>query len=522
MIPQEVVRIFLLFLVILLGGVAGAGVVWAYYRFRIGGHQKVALEILHRAELDAETLKKTTELALKQSEVDQRLALEDVARTEQRKLERAEERIKAREEKLEERIGLVDKKLSALERREEGLNEHRLKLEEERARADAKRQELVRELEEVSGLSQEEARDLLLARLETQMRGETARLIRRMQEEAEEEGEHYARRIIATSINRLAGPCTSEVTVSTVSLPNDEIKGRIIGREGRNIRALENATGVNFIIDDTPSAVVISGFDPVRKQIAKIALTELVLDGRIHPTRIEEAVEKAKDQVSKEIKRAGEDAALRAGAMDLHPELIRLLGRLHFRYSYGQNILAHSLEVSMLLGMMAAELGLNEQMGQRIGLLHDIGKAVTHEVEGSHAVIGYELAKKCGESEEVANGIGCHHGEMAPITLEGSLCSAADAISASRPGGRNEAVEQYIKRLRRLEEIAKSYSGVVKAYAMQAGREVRVLVEPDVVTDEELVGLAREMAHRVERELTYPGKIKVTILRETQAVEYAL
>lgn len=522
MTTLEIVPTFVSFILLLLSGVAGAGLVWGYYRFRIGGYQKIAAEILHRAELDAEALKKTTELALKHSEMDQRRALEEVTRAEHRKLERSEERIKAREEKLEERIGLIDKKLSDLDRREEALNDHRTKLEEEREKAAAKTQELVLELEKVSGLGHGEARNLLLSRLETQMRADTAHLIRRMQAEAEEEADRHATQIVATSINRLASSCTSEVTVSTVSLPNDEIKGRIIGREGRNIRALENATGVNFIIDDTPSAVVISGFDPVRKQIAKLALTELVLDGRIHPTRIEEAVEKAKDQVTKEIKRAGEDAALRAGAIDLHPELIRLLGRLHFRYSYGQNILAHSLEVCMLLGMMAAELGLDQQLAKRIGLLHDIGKAVTHEVEGSHAIIGYELARKCGESDKVANGIGCHHGEMAPTTLEGSLCSAADAISASRPGARIEAVEQYIKRLRRLEEIAMSYSGVIKAYAMQAGREVRVLVQPDVVSDDELVSLARDMAHRIEKELTYPGKIKVTILRESQATEYAI
>jgi ribonucrease Y len=522
MSSSDVIPTFISFVILLVSGLVGAGFVWGYYRFRIGGYQKIAAEILHRAELDAETLKKTTELGLKQVEMDQRRVLDEMARNEQRKLERSEEQFKAREEKLEERIALISKRLAELDQREEALDSHRAKLEEERNKAAVKRQELVVELEKVSGLSQAEARDLLLQRLEVQMRSDSAHLIRRMHAEAEEEADQEAVRIIATSINRLASACTSDVTVSTISLPNDEVKGRIIGREGRNIRALENATGVNFIIDDTPNAVVISGFDPVRKQIAKVALNELVLDGRIHPKSIEEAVERATDQVSKEIKRAGEDAALRAGAIDLHPELIRLLGRLHFRYSYGQNILAHSVEVSTLLGMMAAELGLDQQLAKRIGLLHDIGKAVTHEVDGSHAIIGYELAKKCGESSEVANGIGCHHGEMAPITLEGSLCSAADAISASRPGARIEAVEQYVRRLRRLEEIAMGYSGVIKAYALQAGREVRVLVQPDVVTDDELVGLAREIAHRIEKELTYPGKIKVTILRESQATEYAI
>jgi ribonuclease Y len=300
------------------------------------------------------------------------------------------------------------------------------------------------------------------------------------------------------------------------------MKGRIIGREGRNIRALERATGINFIIDDTPGAVVLSGFDPVRKHIAKMALAELVQDGRIHPTRIEEVVEKATLNVHKQIKQYGEDAALRAGAMNLHPELINLLGKLKFRYSYGQNVLDHSLEVSYLMGLMAAEMGLDIRLAKRIGLLHDVGKAVSHEIEGSHAIIGHDLALKYGESKEVANGIGCHHHEMAPITVEADLCSAADAISASREGARIEAVEEYIKRLKKLEDMALEFNGIEKAYAMQAGREVRIVVLPDEVDDVGVVNLARELTKRIEQELSYPGKIKVTVIREKRIVEYAV
>lgn len=522
MIHFELLQSLSAFLLVFFGAAAGSGLVWFYYRVRIGGHRKIAAELLHRAQLDAETLKKTTDLALKQAEVEQRRALEELSLKEQRKVEREEERLRARQDKIEERLSLVDQKLFDLEQREEELTAHRKKLEEDRAKMVARTQELVNELEKVSGLTTTEARTLLLDRLSTAVRTESALLVRRISTEAEEEADREARRLIALAINRMASSCVSEVSLSTIPLPSDEIKGRIIGREGRNIRALENATGVNFIIDETPSTLLLSGFDPVRKQIAKVALNELILDGRIHPSRIEEAVAKAEQQIEKEIKKAGEEAALQAGAINLHPELIKLLGKLRFRYSYGQNILDHSVEVSHLLGMMAAELGLNQARAKRIGLLHDIGKAVTHEMEGSHATIGYELAKRYGESEEVANGIGCHHQEMPPLTEEGSLCSAADALSAARPGARIEAVEQYIKRLEKLEEIASSFPGVVKAYALQAGREVRVLVRPDLVSDEELPLLAREIAAQVERQLTYPGKIKVTLLRERQVVEYAM
>lgn len=378
------------------------------------------------------------------------------------------------------------------------------------------------ELENASGFSTSEARDVLIARVQDEIKNETANLIRRTKKEAEEEAEKEAAKIIATAINRLTIHCVSEATVNTVSIPNEDMKGRIIGREGRNIRTLERATGVNFIIDDTPGAVVISGFDPIRMQVAKMALTDLITDGRIHPTRIEEAVEKAKCNIQRQIKQYGEDAALRAGAMNIHPEIILLLGKLKFRFSYGQNVLDHSLEVSHLMGLMAGELGLDIRMAKRIGLLHDVGKSVSHEIEGTHAVIGHDLALKFGESKEVANGIGCHHFEMDPQTVEASLCSAADTISASRPGARTEAVEEYIKRLKKLEDIAYDFPGVEKAYAMQAGREVRIVVLPDMVDDDGIVNLARDLTKRIEQEVSYPGKIKVTVIREKRIVEYAV
>lgn len=381
---------------------------------------------------------------------------------------------------------------------------------------------LLTKLEQTAGLSSSEAKHQLLQQITHEVKHDAANLIRRTIKEAKEESEHEARRLIVTAINRMAVSCVSEATVNTVAIPNEEMKGRIIGREGRNIRALERATGISCIIDDTPGAVVLSGFDPVRMHIAKMALADLIQDGRIHPTSIEEAVAKAQQNIQKLIKKYGEDAALRAGAINLHPELITLLGKLKFRFSYGQNILDHSLEVSHLMGMMAAELGLDSRMAKRIGLLHDMGKAVSHEMEGTHAIIGHDLALKYGESKEVANGIGCHHAEIEPTTVEGSLCSAADAISASRQGARCEAVDEYVKRLKRLEDLACEFPGVEKAYAMQAGREVRVVVLPDEVDDDGVLTLARDLTKRIENELNYPGKIKVTVIREKRITEYAV
>lgn len=511
-----------LLLALIFGGALGAAVLWTYNRIKLGNFQNIAKNLLQKAEMDAASLKRTAELTIKQNQIEHQRELEQQWQSERRKIQREEERLKLREDKLEGRMNLVEKKLSEIEARESSLATKKHLLDEENSKIQEQQIRLTQELERASGLSAAEAKDVLINRLTHDVKGEAANLIRRIKKEAEEEAEREAAKIISTAINRMAVSCVSEATVNTVSIPNDEMKGRIIGREGRNIRALEQATGVNFIIDDTPGAVVLSGYDPIRMHIAKTSLTELIADGRIFPTRIEEVVEKAKNNTKKQIKQYGEDAALRAGIMNLHPEIITLLGKLKFRYSYGQNILEHSLEVCHIMGLMAAELGLDVRLAKRIGLLHDMGKAVTHEIEGSHAVIGHDLALKYGETQEVANGIGCHHYEMEPLTIEGSFCSAADAISASRPGARIEAVEEYIKRLKRLEEIAMDFPGVDKAYAMQAGREVRIAVLPEIVDDDGLVTLARNMTKRIEQELSYPGKIKVTVIREKRAVEYAV
>lgn len=509
-------------LIFLLGGILGALLIWVYNHFALGGVKRLGADIVCRAEQDAEELRKGAELGLRQKQLEQQRELEQLWQLERKKIQREEERIKQREDKLESRMNLVEKKLSDIEKREAVLIGRKAQLDEEKKGAVETHAKLIAQLEKASGLSSNEAKEMLLLRLTNEVKTEAANLIRRIKKEAEEEAEKQACTIIATAINRMAVPCASETTVCTVAIPNEEMKGRIIGREGRNIRALERETGINFIIDDTPGAVVLSGFDPVRKQIAKMALTELVQDGRIHPTRIEEVVEKSTLNIHKQIKQYGEDAALRAGAMNLHPELITLLGKLKFRYSYGQNVLDHSLEVSYLMGLMAAELGLDIRLAKRIGLLHDVGKAVTHEIEGSHAIIGHDLALKYGETKEIANGIGCHHHEMAPLTVEADLCSAADAISASREGARIEAVEEYIKRLRKLEDMALEFEGIDKAYAMQAGREIRIVVLPDKIDDVGVIGLARDLTKRIEQELSYPGKIKVTVIREKRVVEYAV
>lgn len=517
---ENQIAVFLL--IFFAGNGLGALGFWVYYRFALGGIKQLSSSIILRAEQEASELKRVAELTLKQKQVEQQRELEQLWQGERKKVQREEERLKVREDKLESRMNLVEKKLSDIDKREAVLIGRKAQLDEEKKSATEVHSRLITELEKSSGLSSAEAKDMLLNRLTNDVKIDAANLIRRTKKEAEEEADQIAARIISTAINRLAVGCASENTVCTVSIPNEEMKGRIIGREGRNIRALERETGINFIIDDTPNAVVLSGFDPVRKHIAKMALTELIQDGRIHPTRIEEVVEKSSNNVHKLIKQYGEDAALRAGAMNLHPELINLIGKLKFRYSYGQNVLEHSLEVSHLMGLMAAELGLDIRVAKRIGLLHDMGKAVTHEIEGSHAVIGHDLALKYGESKEIANGIGCHHHEMPPLTIEADLCSAADAISASRVGARIEAVEEYIKRLKKLEDIALEYPGIEKAYAMQAGREIRIVVLPDEIDDAGVVNLARDLTKRIEKELSYPGKIKVTVIREKRVVEYAV
>lgn len=491
-------------------------------KIKLTHFKQLAADILKKAEQDGEAIKKNAELAYRQQQMDHQREFENRWQQERKKIQTEDERLKLREDKLETRLNLVEKKIADLEKREAVLTVKTLQLDEEKKAVSEMQASLMRRLEVTAGLTSKEAKEILFNEITDEVKKDAANFIRKTTKEITEEADKEASKIIATAINRLAVPCVSEATVNTVSIPNEEMKGRIIGREGRNIRALERATGINFIIDDTPGAVVLSGFDPIRMQIAKMALTELVQDGRVHPTRIEEVVEKAKISIAKLIKKHGEDAALRLGIINLHPELIQLLGKLKFRFSYGQNILDHSVEVAHLMGIMAAELGLDVRLAKRIGLLHDFGKALSHEVEGSHAIIGHDYALKYGESKEVANGIGCHHGEIEPSTIEGSLCGAADAISASRQGARSEFVEEYVKRLKRLEDMACEFDGVEKAYAMQAGREIRVVVLPDHIDDDGVTNLAKDLTKRIEQDLSYPGKIKVTVIREKRAIEYAM
>jgi ribonuclease Y len=419
----------------------------------------------------------------------------------------------------------VDKELpertAALARREDHLARREAELEREREALADGRQELERALEHVSGLSAARAKQMLLKEIEDQTRHDAARLIRQIEEETKREAERRVRNILSVCMQRLAAGHAAETTVSVVQLSADDMKGRIIGREGRNIRALENLTGVDFIIDDTPGAVVLSGFDGVRREIARLTLEKLLQDGRIHPARIEEMYYQAKSELENHIVEMGEQGVFEAGVQGLHPELIKLLGRLKFRTSYGQNVLAHSIEVSRLAAMMAEELGASGKTSRRAALLHDIGKAVTHEIEGPHALVGGELARKYGESEAVAHAMEAHHNEVEPQTIEAVIVQAADALSGARPGARGESLEQYVKRLRDLEQIATRHRGVDKVYAMQAGREIRVMVAPGAIDDDAATLLSHEIAREIEKELEYPGQIKVTVIRESRAVEYA-
>ena len=423
------------------------------------------------------------------------------------------------------RLSEHDRELSergaALAKREESLVRREAALEQERQKLAETRQELERTLEHVSGLSAAKAKQLLLAQVDEQARHDAARRIRQIEEETKREAERRVRNILSVCMQRLAAGHATETTVSVVQLATDDMKGRIIGREGRNIRALENLTGVDFIIDDTPGAVVLSGFDGVRREIAKLTLEKLLQDGRIHPARIEETYYQAKSELETHITEAGERAVLEANVQGLDPELVRLLGRLKFRTSYGQNVLAHSIEVSRLAGMMAEELGAGAKTARRAALLHDIGKAVTHEVEGPHALVGGDLARKHGEPEAVAHAMEAHHNEVDPQTVEAVIVQAADALSGARPGARGESLEQYVKRLRDLEQIAMRHDGVDRVYAMQAGREIRVMVAPGAIDDDAATLLSYEIAREIEKELEYPGQIKVTVIRESRAVEYA-
>lgn len=416
---------------------------------------------------------------------------------------------------------MLDKKVETLEQREEAISKRQKEIQKSHEEVQELYRKQVEELERLSGLSSEEAKQLLLNDIEKQIRHEAAVMIKDIESKAKEEAERKAKEIISYAIQKCSADHVAETTVSVVPLPNDEMKGRIIGREGRNIRTLETLTGIDLIIDDTPEAVILSGFDPIRREVARIALEKLIVDGRIHPARIEEMVEKSKKEVENYIREQGEQATFETGVHGIHPELVKLLGRLRFRTSYGQNVLKHSIEVAHLAAAMAAELGADVKLAKRAGLLHDLGKAVDHEVEGPHVQLGADLAKKYKESNEIIHAILAHHGDIEATTVEAVLVQAADAISAARPGARRETLESYIKRLEKLEEIANSFSGVEKSFAIQAGREIRIMVKPEDVSDSDIVLIARDIVKRIEDELEYPGQIKVNVIRETRAIEYA-
>ena len=481
---------------------------------RIESLQKEAEGVLEDAKKESEALKKEVILEAKEEAHKLRNDLEKESRERRSELQRLERRLLQREESL-------DKKSDLLEKKEEGLNDRVIEIENIENGVKSLYEEQRSELERISNLTTEEARKILLDQVNREVKHEAAIMIKDVESKAKEESDKRAREIITNAIQRCAADHVSESTVYVVALPNDEMKGRIIGREGRNIRTLETLTGVDLIIDDTPVAVILSSFDPIRREVARIALEKFIVDGRIHPARIEEMVERAMKDVENDIKEEGEQATFETGVHGLHPEVIKLLGRLKYRTSYGQNVLKHSIEVAYLAGLMASELGLDVNLARRAGLLHDIGKGVDQEYEGPHALIGGDLAKKYHESPAVVNAISAHHGDVEMQTLEAVLVQAADAISAARPGARRETLEAYIKRLEKLEEIATSYEGVEKSYAIQAGREIRIMVKPDQVDDAGAVEMARNIVKNIEEQLEYPGQIKINVIRETRAVDYA-
>ncbi len=481
---------------------------------KIQSAESEARRLIENVKIEAENLKKEELIKAKEEVLQIRNELDQEMKERRGDVQAQERRLIQKEENLEKRATMYDGKEKELERKF--------------AENEQKREELeglynkeLEELQRISGLTQEQAKQQLLNELDKEITQEKAAMIRELEAKAKEDSIKNAREIVSFAIQKCAADHTSETTVSVVSLPNDEMKGRIIGREGRNIKTLETLTGIDLIIDDTPEAVIISGFDPLRREVARIAIEKLIEDGRIHPAKIEEMVEKAKEEVATIIKEEGERAALETGVNNLHPDIIKLIGKLKYRTSYGQNVLNHSIEVSNLARIMAEELGINSKIARRAGLLHDIGKALDHDMEGTHVELGVEILKKYKENDTVINAVEAHHGDVEPLTLEAILVQAADAISASRPGARRETLESYIKRLEKLEEIADSFEGVEKSFAIQAGREVRLIVKPDKVSDSDMVVMAREVAKKVENEMEYPGQIKVNVIRESRVIDYA-
>ena len=481
---------------------------------KIGNAEARAREIIDDAVKTAEAKKKESLLEIKEESIKNKNELEKETKERRSELQRYEKRVLSKEEAL-------DKKSEAIERREAGFTAKEEELKQREAKVEELSQQRVQELERITGLTSEQAKEYLLKTVEEDVKHDTAKMIKELEAQAKEEADKKAKEYVVTAIQRCAADHVAETTISVVQLPSDEMKGRIIGREGRNIRTLETLTGVELIIDDTPEAVVLSGFDPIRREVARIALEKLIVDGRIHPARIEEMVEKAQKEVDTMIREEGESAALEVGVHGIHPELLKLLGRMKFRTSYGQNALKHSVEVAQLSGLLAGEIGLDVRLAKRAGLLHDIGKSIDHDVEGSHIQIGVDLCRKYKESATVINAVEAHHGDVEPETLIACVVQAADTISAARPGARRETLETYTNRLKQLEDITNQFKGVDKSFAIQAGREIRVMVVPEQVSDADMVLLARDIAKQIEFELEYPGQIKVNVIRESRVTDYA-
>ena len=516
------VSVFTAALIAIVASVVVAFIAWtaaiAYrtksYESKIGSAEEKSREIIDEALKTAETKKREALLEAKEESLKTKNELEKETKERRAELQRYEKRVLSKEENVEKKADALEKKEADLVRRENVLSKRT-------AEVEAQYEQGIQELERISGLTSEQAKEYLLKSVEEDVKHDTAKLIKELENKAREEADKKARDLVVTAIQRCAADHVAETTVSVVQLPNDEMKGRIIGREGRNIRTLETLTGVELIIDDTPEAVVLSGFDPIRREVARIALERLIVDGRIHPARIEEMVEKAQKEVENNMREEGEAACLEVGIHGIHPELVKLLGKMKFRTSYGQNALKHSIEVSQLSGLLASELGVDVRLAKRAGLLHDIGKSVDHDMEGTHVQLGADLCKKYKESATVLNAVESHHGDVEPTNLISCIVQAADTISAARPGARRETLETYTNRLKQLEDITNSFKGVDKSFAIQAGREVRIMVVPEQISDDDMVLLARDVSKRIEDELEYPGQIKVNVIRESRVTDYA-
>jgi ribonuclease Y len=504
-----------------LGGLAGFLVRKRFSEARIVSAKEVSKRIIEEAEKEAEILKKEALLQTKDKFYQEKAGFEKETVEKRQELQNLEKRVVQKESHLDKKIELLEAKETEVTRKEKAVIQQEKAIGEQEKKVATLLEKQRLQLESIAQMTSEEAKRLLMESMENEAKYEAAKRIRKIEEEAREQADKKGKEIVSLAIQRYAGNYVAEKTVSVVNLPNEEMKGRIIGREGRNIRALEAATGIDLIIDDTPEAVILSGFNPIRREIARISLERLVSDGRIHPARIEEIVQKVEQEIETSVREAGEQATFDVGVHGIHPELIKLIGRLKYRTSFAQNVYQHSLEVAFLCGIMAAELGINVKQAKRSGLLHDIGKAVDHEVEGSHGKIGADLARKYGESPIIVHAIASHHEEEKPESILDVLVEAADALSGARPGARREMLETYVKRLEDLEKIAQSFPGVEKSYAIQAGREIRIMVQPDRITDEESIVLCRDIARKIEKELTYPGQIKVTVIREMRAVDTA-